>query len=29
MQHMATWDATPEELRTAVETGVLPQADEE
>ena len=25
----ATWDATPQELRVAVETGVLPAADEE
>lgn len=27
--YQATWDATPQELRQAVETGVLPQADEE
>jgi hypothetical protein len=26
--YCATWDASPEELRIAVETGVLPQADE-
>ena len=27
--YRATWDASPEELRTAVETGVLPGADDE
>jgi len=27
--YMATWDATPEELRIAVESGVLPQPDGE
>ena len=27
--YQATWDASPEELRIAVETGVLPPADEE
>jgi hypothetical protein len=25
--YMATWDATPEEMRLAVETGVLPEPD--
>ena len=25
--YQATWDATPQALRTAVETGVLPNAD--
>jgi hypothetical protein len=25
--YQATWDATPEELRVAVETGVLPEPD--
>jgi hypothetical protein len=27
--YLATWDASPEELRIAVETGVLPPADDE
>jgi hypothetical protein len=27
--YLATWEASPEDLRVAVETGVLPQVDEE
>ena len=27
--YAAAWDASPEELRRAVETGVLPDADDE
>jgi hypothetical protein len=27
--YQATWDASPEELRLAVETGVVPQPDAE
>ncbi len=27
--YQTTWDATPQELRVAVETGVLPEADED
>ena len=26
--YLATWDASPEEFRTAVETGVLPESEE-
>jgi hypothetical protein len=29
LTYQATWDATPEELRIAVATGVLPEADAE
>ena len=29
LTYQATWDATPEEMRTAVETGVLPVEDED
>ena len=28
MTYQATWDATPEEMRVAVETGVLPAEEE-